>query len=147
MPQSLQMAAVREAVDRKGVGAEGARPQPGDEERPASNRSDCSPRALRVNRFEGPRVSIAKQLGPTHRPNVFPLFAEARPSYNEGTGVRRPTILRVAQKFDDKLEQQSLQDFMNDEESDGRLDTMAAEDDFTIPVVLKEGSYTIRKTA
>lgn len=61
--------------------------------------------------------------------------------------MRRPTILRVAQKFDDKLEQQSLQDFMNDEESDGRLDTMAAEDDFTIPVVLKEGSYTIRKTA
>lgn len=41
------------------------------------------------------------------------------------------------------MEQQSLNEFMNEEEDgDGRLDTMSVEQDFTIPVVLQEGLST-----
>lgn len=52
--------------------------------------------------------------------------------------MRRPTIGKDTQKFDEQTEQQSLQDFMNDDDGDGQLETMTSEDDFNIPVVLKE---------
>lgn len=57
--------------------------------------------------------------------------------------MRRPAAVRSLQKVDEKMEQQSLNEFMNEEEDgDGRLDTMSVEQDFTIPVVLQEGLST-----
>lgn len=54
-------------------------------------------------------------------------------------GLRRPTVSRITQKYDEKDEQQSLQEFMNgDMEDNGELESMAVGDDFAIPVVLKE---------
>lgn len=57
--------------------------------------------------------------------------------------MRRPAAVRSLQKVDERMEQQSLNEFMNEEEDgDGRLDTMSVEQDFTIPVVLQEGLST-----
>lgn len=72
-------------------------------------------------------------------PIVSSLFVEARPTYNESAVQRKPMLLKSTSKFDESAEQQSLKDFLEDEEGGGRLDAMMIEDDFNIPVVLEEG--------
>lgn len=50
-------------------------------------------------------------------------------------------LVKSTKAFDESAEQQSLKEFLNDDDTDGRLDSMLIEDDFSIPVVLRESEW------
>lgn len=70
----------------------------------------------------------------------------SRPTYNEGSGgggVRRPIITKNSQKFDEGEEEQNLKDYCPDDGTDDGFTSLATEDDFNVPVVLRESEFIV----
>lgn len=138
MPHRHRTVAVNGVAGQSGeVVVEEDRMQQGDVERRVFNRSACSRKELHSSLCGDKHVGAFIARHPLTV--LIHSVAEARPTYNESTVQRKPMLVKSTAKFDEGAEQQSLKDFLEDEDGGGRLDAMMIEDDFNIPVVLEEG--------